>query len=200
MSVVLQNINLRLILRLISTIVINRKSQKMLRNPPELSLRNCYLCSNVLAIVVNLFTGKVVMDTTHFESLDYESKKRSGRNTKLSEELIQEMCDLIAEGRTFADAARIRRVGESTFYRWLAEGRKENGKRLCKLLVERVQEASDFSEAEALHSLKMSAVKNSNWRSAAWLLERRFPEKYGRSLKCSHDLKTQKESETNSDS
>ena len=31
MSVVLQNINLRLILRLISTIVINRKSQKMLR-------------------------------------------------------------------------------------------------------------------------------------------------------------------------
>lgn len=129
------------------------------------------------------------MDLTFFESDDYESKKLRGRNTKLNEELIQELCDLIAEGRTFADAARIRRVGESTLYRWLAEGRKENGKSLCRKLVARIDEATDFSEAEALHALKISAVKNSNWRSAAWLLERRFPEKYGRILKCSHDFK-----------
>jgi hypothetical protein len=40
-------------------------------------------------------------------------------------------------------------------------------------------EALEYSEFEALQTLRIASQDPKNWRVAAWILERRFPEKYG---------------------
>ena len=122
---------------------------------------------------------------TDVEAFAYEQSKanRTGRPTKLNETIIEEICDLIAEGYTFAEAARIRRVGQSTFFRWMAMGKREDSEPIYKELVARVHEAAEFSEIEAIQAIRSSAIKKNNCKGAMWLLERRFPEKYGRNQK-----------------
>lgn len=124
------------------------------------------------------------------DSFAYEQSKanRTGRPRKLNAQLIEEMCDLIAEGYSFAEAARIRLVGESTFYNWMSLGRTESSEPIYKELVKKVEEAAEFSEAEAIQAMRISAIKHKNWRAAAWMLEKRFPEKYGRVTKCEHEV------------
>ena len=58
--------------------------------------------------------------------------------------------------------------------------RKKGSEKIYKDLVERVSEACEFSEIEALQVLRQASMKESNWRAAAWILERRHPEKYGK--------------------
>lgn len=119
---------------------------------------------------------------TDVEAFAYEQSKanRTGRPIKINETLIEEICDLIAEGYSFAEAARFRRIGQSTLFRWMAMGKKDDAHPLYKELVMRVQEAAEFSELEALQAIRSSAIKKNNCKGAMWLLERRFPEKYGR--------------------
>ena len=119
---------------------------------------------------------------TDVEAFAYEQSKanRTGRPIKINETLIEEICDLIAEGHTFAEAARFRRVSQSTFFRWMAMGKQEDADSIYKDLVMRVREAAEFSELEALQAIRSSAIKKNNCKGAMWLLERRFPEKYGR--------------------
>ena len=119
---------------------------------------------------------------TDVEAYAYEQSKahRTGRPTKLNETIIEEICDLIAEGYTFAEAARIRRVGQSTFFRWMAIGKKEDADPIYKNLVARVHETAEFTEIEAIQIIRSSDIRNNNCKGAMWLLERRFPEKYGK--------------------
>lgn len=126
---------------------------------------------------------------TDVEAFAYEQSKanRSGRPIKINETLIEEICDLIAEGYTFAEAARFRRIGQSTFFRWMAMGKQEDAEPIYKELVARVREAAEFSELEALQAIRSSAIKKNNYKGAMWLLERRFPEKYGSSRKSSNE-------------
>jgi len=44
----------------------------------------------------------------------------------------------------------------------------------------RVEEALQISEVEALQRIRYASRRDQHWRAAAWILERRFPEKYGR--------------------
>jgi hypothetical protein len=125
--------------------------------------------------------GEVMLDTD-VEAFAYEQSKknRTGRPNKLNDTLIEEICDLIAEGYTFAEAARFRRISQSTFFRWMAMGKREDAAPMYKELVIRVTEAAEFSELEALQAIRASAIKKNDAKAAMWLLERRYPEKYGR--------------------
>lgn len=103
-----------------------------------------------------------------------------GRPPKLTQEMIEKIADLIVAGKSIAAAAYVAGISESTIYRWLANGRKRNADKIYKELVDRVSEACEFSELEALQVLRQSSLERSNWRAAAWILERRHPEKYGK--------------------
>lgn len=103
-----------------------------------------------------------------------------GRPPKLTNELIENFCDLIIEGLTLERAARLSGISATTIYRWLAMGKKEDSEQIYKELVERVQEATECSEFELLQAMRIAGSDTRNWRAQAWLLERRFPEKYGK--------------------
>jgi transposase len=94
--------------------------------------------------------------------------------------MIEQYCDLLIQGQTVSRAAVLTGISESTIYRWLTLGKKEGAEPIYAELVERVTEATECSEFELLQRLRKAADKPEHWRATAWMLERRFPEKYGK--------------------
>jgi len=102
------------------------------------------------------------------------------RPTKLTYELIEELCEFIAQGFTYDRAARSCGISVSTFHGWMREGKQENAESIYKDLVAAVVAAAEYSEDEALQQVRSAAIVDRNWKAAARFLERRFPDRYGR--------------------
>ena len=105
-----------------------------------------------------------------------------GRPPKLTPEMIEQICDLLIQGSTIAGAAMLTGISESTIYRWLAMGKAEGADSIFVELVARVAEAIESSEFELLQRMRIAGSKPDHWRATAWMLERRFPEKYGKNV------------------
>jgi len=117
-----------------------------------------------------------------FEKSDYKSSRphQIGRPPKLTHEMIEQICDLIIAGKPLAKAAMLTNISESTLYRWLAQGRESGSEEIYCELVNRVRQATECSEFELLQNMRIAGMKTENWRANAWMLERRFSEKYGK--------------------
>jgi transposase-like protein len=99
-----------------------------------------------------------------------------GRPTKLTEALVRDIAEAVAEGMTYTLAAQLHGVTRKTLYNWLKAGEDADG---------------ESPEAEFLHALKKAEAEGArvqlrrvrggemNWQSGAWLLERRFRDDYG---------------------
>ena len=61
-------------------------------------------------------------------------------------------------------------ISPRSFYYWVEHDEQ---------FAEEVQAAIDFSEAVLLAELKAQGQARQDWRASAWLLERRFPERWG---------------------
>jgi hypothetical protein len=96
--------------------------------------------------------------------------------------MIEQICDLLIEGSTIARSAVLTGISESTIYRWLALGKPEGAEPIFVELVARVGEAIESSEFELLQRMRIAGSKPDHWRATAWMLERRFPEKYGKNV------------------
>lgn len=96
---------------------------------------------------------------------------------KLTEELIEIICDLKAKGMHNKDICAAVGIHEATLYRWL-------NKPSCKLhraLGEEFKKAEARYKQELLESIRETALsKPRYWTAAAWLLERKYPEEFGR--------------------
>jgi len=68
-------------------------------------------------------------------------------------------------------------------YLWLALGRTGNADLIYVDLVNRVRKATECSEFKLLQGMRMAAKQSENWRALAWLLERRYPERYAKRTK-----------------
>jgi len=104
------------------------------------------------------------------------------RPEKINFELIESLCEDIAQGFSYEKAALNNGIAASTFFKWMQLGRKPDSEGVYCHLVNKVVEASDFSEAEALQLIRSAATLGRNWKATAWYLEKRFPEKYGRRI------------------
>jgi len=104
------------------------------------------------------------------------------RPIKLSYELIEKLCELIAQGCTYDRAARGCDISVSTFHGWMRRGKQEGAESIYKELVASVKSAAEYSEDEALQQVRSAAIGDRNWKAAAWFLERRFPDRYGRGI------------------
>ena len=105
-----------------------------------------------------------------------------GRPPKLTPEMIEQICGLLIQGSTIAGAAMLTGISESTIYRWLAMGKSEGADPIYLELVARVGEAVESSEFELVQRMRIAGSKPDHWRATAWMLERRFPEKYGKNI------------------
>lgn len=112
------------------------------------------------------------------------------RKAKLSTERIDEICSLVRMGAYLQVAAQAAGITEKCVYDWLKEGREaldieENmrGKlsprqQLCKQFVEKYTVAQAEAEINDLRRIDIAA--DETWTAAAWKLERKNPERWGR--------------------
>jgi transposase len=82
-------------------------------------------------------------------------------------------------------AARAAGISEATFYRWLQRG--ENSKSgIFREFCEAVKNAEAEAEAELL-SFIIEQARSGTWQAAAWILERRHPERWARRERMEHE-------------
>ena len=97
-----------------------------------------------------------------------------GRPSKMAIDTQSRVCEAIRLGATRELAAAAAGISASTLYRWLAD----DGDRYLEF-----SDALKAAEAEgALDALRciQAAAGSGKWQAAAWLLERRHPNGYGR--------------------
>jgi transposase len=87
-------------------------------------------------------------------------------------EVRDRLLDNLREGMSIRAACTQSGIGERTYYRWLDEC--EDGEWTLE-----VEAAKDFAEAVSLSKLKMLGDEKADWRAYAWILERRYPDRWG---------------------
>ncbi len=108
------------------------------------------------------------------------------RPTRLTKLLIEQLATYIENGNFAQDACKLADVSESGFYKWLATGRaildgeieKTRANALTVELVEAIKHAD--AKFKAYHLSNINRASRATWQASAWMLERRFPDEYGR--------------------
>jgi len=98
---------------------------------------------------------------------------RTGRKTKLTLELTEQLVSMLRAGVPAATACARLSVSKSAYHEWLAADDPLHAR-----FAERVREAQ--ATGEALLVTRIAAASTENWQAAAWLLERTVPERYAR--------------------
>lgn len=95
---------------------------------------------------------------------------------KLDPALMQRIVDLIRAGNFLEVAATAAGIHRSTLHRWLRHGKDQTRGRYRKFLTS-VERAQAESESRDVALIAKAAV--TDWKAAAWRLERKFPRRYG---------------------
>lgn len=102
-----------------------------------------------------------------------------GRPHKFTEETVNTLLAAIRAGMPFHLAAAHAGIGETTFHEW-QRGKFPRGadKQLKAEFPERLTRARGYAALRLVALIQDAAPKD--WRAAAWMLERRYPEDFGR--------------------
>ncbi|QTU84925.1 hypothetical protein [Xiamenia xianingshaonis] len=97
--------------------------------------------------------------------------------------------ELKRQGLADVDICQALGMSQSAFYRWIQIGSDTTGAyeddkniKLKRALVEGLKKAEADYKATLLETIKAAALeKTCNWTAAAWLLERKYPNEFGKS-------------------
>ncbi len=109
-----------------------------------------------------------------------------GRPTVLTEELAEQLLTMAATGVGQRVAARAVGVSPSTLSNWLARGKASKpGDESMVEFVERWKDATARGEADLVQYIRDAASRT--WQAATWLLERRYPKRWGKPKDAAED-------------
>lgn len=94
---------------------------------------------------------------------------------KCTPDLIRRAVKLKKGGANNVDIAKAVGIAESTFYRWVSTPTSENQRELSESLKK-----AEADYKNALQGIIAKAAQERDWKAAAWLLERKYPDEYGR--------------------
>lgn len=101
---------------------------------------------------------------------------RRGRRTKYTPDVVDRIEQALQLGASYRLACLYGGISEDTFGRW--RDKKPE-------FAEIVARAEGIGAVQLLEAID-AAASAGNWRAAAWILERRYPEEYGRRV---HELR-----------
>jgi hypothetical protein len=106
---------------------------------------------------------------------------------KLNDPRMVHLLSVLETGATLRTACRVSGLAERSVYRWLAQGeehetRGEEGSPVWHIW-QAVTLAKLVPEVTALQVIHDASQKRGGWRAAAWFLERRYPERWGKNAK-----------------
>ncbi|MHC4136107.1 MAG: hypothetical protein ACYS0K_14095 [Planctomycetota bacterium] len=99
-----------------------------------------------------------------------------GRPTKLTPEVQERVVSALLLGNYRSDAAHFAGVDKATLRRWLARGAEESDS-FYGVFRETVLEAESRAKVTAMGCITR-AVREGDWRAAAWFLERKWPSEF----------------------
>lgn len=94
---------------------------------------------------------------------------------KCTPDLIRRAVKLKKGGANNVDIAKAVGISESTFYRWVSTPTSDNQRELSESLKK-----AEADYKNALQGIIAKAAQERDWKAAAWLLERKYPDEYGR--------------------
>lgn len=107
-----------------------------------------------------------------------------GRPTKLTKKLSDAICEAIRNGSTEQAAAALSGVDRRTFMRWKRRGEASDEEPFASFRLALTRAHEDYiSEllGEIRHATKLTKEGPiEDWSSRAWILERRYPGRFGR--------------------
>ena len=108
------------------------------------------------------------------------------RRPKLTQEMVDEAIRLKADGLSNGDIVCALGIHESTFYRWIGEPKTKLQRELSEGLK---KEESAFKRTllTTIHSAALA--RNQYWTAAAWLLERKYSDEFGKAERQLDDAK-----------
>ena len=111
----------------------------------------------------------------------------TGRSTKLTDSTWARIKGSVEDGNYARTAALAAGIGETTFYRWRQQGaqdRREGRRTRLAHFDEDLEAAQARAEEYHLEQITQAAqgndAKPSDWKAAAWLLERKYPDRFAR--------------------
>ena len=96
-------------------------------------------------------------------------KSNAGRKSKKTVAEVERLLDNLRQGMSQAAAISQSGIGKTTFYNWLKDDEQFKAD---------VESAEDFAEAVQIAQIKALGEAKMDWRAYAWLLERRFPDRW----------------------
>lgn len=103
----------------------------------------------------------------------------AGRKTKLNQKLINDAARLLKGGNYIDTVCEFLGIGTSTWFRWMREG-EESKSGLKRQFWEAVKKAEAEAEIRLVTDLQKIASEDQKWQAIAWMLERKYPDKWGR--------------------
>lgn len=105
--------------------------------------------------------------------------RSSGKPLKLTRKLGSDICARVANGVPKTYAAKASGVSLNTIAEWERRGRGQDERPATELTVWFASEM-DKAVAKFIESKVVEISKDEAWQAKAWLLERRFPDEFGR--------------------
>ncbi len=103
-----------------------------------------------------------------------------GRKTLLYSESKDRLLDAITKGLTINDACEYAGISEQTYYNWLNKEvssiKNEEDKKKYLEFLESLKKAQSECQMYCLDFI----MKDKSWQSKAWVLERRFPDRWAK--------------------
>ena len=103
--------------------------------------------------------------------------------TKLTEELLEKICDLVKRGNYIKVACQSVGICKKTYYNWKHRGEKAQSG-LFKEFYDKTRQAE--AEAEIIFLEKIGRAEQ-NWQAAAWYLERKANDRWVKQTRVSVD-------------
>lgn len=110
-------------------------------------------------------------------------------NLKLTDEAADRICQAVRTGATLEGAAAYAGVARATFFDWLRRGRQENARNPYRKFAADLDEA--LGHVEVANIGRIARAGQDEWQANAWILERRFPDKYGRRTRVDGQIQVQ---------
>ena len=95
-----------------------------------------------------------------------------GRKSKYNSQMCADLCKWLSKGCSFKDACAMEGISYETFRTWQTE------KSVFSVAIKKAE-----AECKAARIATILKAAEKSWQAAAWWLERRCPEEYGRMVK-----------------
>lgn len=105
----------------------------------------------------------------------------AGRESECTIDVVDIICDAIADGLTMERAAECAGISVTTIYNWKKRG--EKGEEPYEEFLQAIKGAEVEAERALLKELRPG---QQGWQAKAWLLERRHPERWRATNKLEH--------------